>query len=471
MSAADDLCFATVAELADKLKARAVSPVALAQAYLDRIDRIAPKLSCFVTVTKDLALAEAHKAEEEIARGAYRGPLHGVPYGLKDLVDTKGIRTTWGAKPLSARVGERDATVVTRLREAGAVLLGKLSMIELAGGLGYHWADAALNGACKTPWDLGRWAGGSSSGSGSATSAGLVGFAIGSETWGSIVCPAAFCGVTGHRPTYGAVSRRGAMALSYTMDKLGPIARSAADCALVLSAIAGPDPADRSSVAAPPGLAAVVPRFPEKAAVFPLFPDRPPVDPKTRAAFEAALDVFRKNGTALETIKLPDFPYEAIASLMIDAEGKNAFDFLLRDGRDKELSDKGHHEPAPPAGPVATAADYVRAMRARRAIQDRLDELFEHYPMILSPNLPWVAPPIDQSFAETLPDDVPDPLGAAGNLAGLPAVAFPIGFAGPGKLPVSLQIVGRSFDDARILAAAAAYQGKTAWHRERPPTG
>ncbi|HEX9291722.1 MAG TPA: amidase, partial [Anaeromyxobacteraceae bacterium] len=214
--------FATVEELGRRLRARELSPVALAEACLERISRVAPKLWCFVNPTPQRALEEARGAEAELARGRWRGPLHGIPYGLKDLVDTKGLATTFGARPYATRVPDRDATVQARLREAGAVLLGKLSMIELAGGLGYHWADAALNGACRTPWDLSRWAGGSSSGAASAVAGGLVSFAIGSETWGSITCPAAFCGVTGLRPTYGVVSRHGAMPVSWTLDKLGP---------------------------------------------------------------------------------------------------------------------------------------------------------------------------------------------------------------------------------------------------------
>ena len=211
---------------------------------LRRLETIGPKLGAVVTVTRERALAQAHRANQELLAGRDRGPLHGIPYGAKDLLATKGIPTTWGAEPLRGQVFDFDATVVRRLEEAGAVLVAKLAMVELAGGLGYNNPDASFTGPGRTPWNPDYWSGGSSSGPASAVAAGLVPFAIGSETSGSILTPAAFCGVTGLRPTYGLVSRHGAMALCWTLDKLGPLARGADDCALVLAAIAGADPAD-----------------------------------------------------------------------------------------------------------------------------------------------------------------------------------------------------------------------------------
>src|SRR5947208_13706688 len=203
-----------------------------------------PDLGAVVTVTRDLALEQARAADREIAAGRWRGPLHGVPYGAKDLLATKGIPTTWGAEPYREQVFDHDATVVRKLREAGAVLVAKLAMIELAGGFGYNNADACFTGPCRTPWNRDYWSGGSSSGSGAATAGGLVAFAVGSETSGSIITPATFSGVSGLRPTYGRVSRHGAMALCWTLDKLGPMCRSADDCGLVLAALAGRDPLD-----------------------------------------------------------------------------------------------------------------------------------------------------------------------------------------------------------------------------------
>src|SRR5262245_13044256 len=240
----EDVLYASVRELAAQVRTQQLSPVALAEAYLDRLDKLGPRLGAVITVTRESALKEARDAEKEIKAGRYRGPLHGVPYGVKDLLATKGIPTTWGAEPYREQVFDFDATVVRKLRDAGAVLAAKLAMVELAGGFGYGTADASFSGPGKTPWNLDYWSGGSSSGPGAAVAAGLVGFAIGSETSGSIITPAAYCGVSGLRPTYGRVSRHGAMALSWTLDKLGPMCRSADDCGLVLSAIAGRDPLD-----------------------------------------------------------------------------------------------------------------------------------------------------------------------------------------------------------------------------------
>ncbi|MEE9292281.1 MAG: amidase, partial [Acidobacteriota bacterium] len=238
----DDVLYKSVGELSRLVGARKISPVDLTRSYLSRIDALDPELHAFVTRTPELALEQARQAEKEIMGGRRRGPLHGIPYGTKDLLATKGIPTTWGARPFAGRIIDEDAEVVRRLREAGAILLGKVAMIELAGGLGYSKGDASLTGAARNPWDYGRWTCGSSSGSGAAVASGLLPFAIGSETWGSIVCPASFCGISGLRPTFGRVSRRGAMVISWTFDKLGPMARSAADCATVLRAIEGHDP-------------------------------------------------------------------------------------------------------------------------------------------------------------------------------------------------------------------------------------
>ncbi|HSN93189.1 MAG TPA: amidase [Anaeromyxobacteraceae bacterium] len=465
--APDDLVFAPVGELSGLLRAREISPVELAEAHLARIDRVAPALNAFVTVTRERALSEARAAEAELARGRWRGPLHGVPYGLKDLLDTSGIPTTFGARPYAGRIPDRDAAVAVRLREAGAVLLGKLSMVELAGGLGYHTGEAALNGGCRTPWDPARWAGGSSSGSGAAVAAGLVAFAIGSETWGSITCPAAFCGVTGHRPTYGIVPRRGAMALSWSMDKLGPMARSARDCAAVLSAVAGRDPGDPSSSAPPEGLERVRPEIPPGLRMAVLgFPARPPVDPGAREAFAAACEVFRGGGAQLEEASLPDLPYEPLANLFIEAEAASAFEELIRSGRTRELSDRSHAGKRPEDYlPRALASDYVRAMRLRGEVQRGLARFFERHDLVLAPNLPFAPPRVEESFDALFSS--PDPLGAAGNLAGLPASALPMGFVD--RLPVSLQIVGPAFEDVRVLSAAAFFQSRTRHHLERPP--
>src|SRR6201990_3314960 len=245
---ADELFYLPVTELARRIEAKSVSPVDLTQMYLSRSEKLGPKLNAYARLTPEIAMAQAAAAEKEIRRGHYRGPLHGIPYAAKDLLAVKGVPVTWGAKPYADQVFDYDATVIDNLRRAGAVLLGKASMIELAGGMNYRFASASLQGAAKNPWNTSCWTCGSSSGSGAIVAAGLAAFAIGTETWGSIICPSAYCGISGLRPTFGRVSRYGAMALSYSMDKIGPMTRSALDCSTVLHAIAGHDEKDKGSL-------------------------------------------------------------------------------------------------------------------------------------------------------------------------------------------------------------------------------
>src|SRR5271170_712841 len=244
----ESLLYASVGELAKQIQSKQLSPVELTKSYLERSEKLGPKLNAYARLTPTLALEQAQAAEKEIQRGHYRGPLHGIPYAAKDLLAVKDIPCTWGAKPYADQVFQYDATVIEHLTRVGAILIGKAAMIELAGGMGYRFASASLQGAAKNPWDTKCWTCGSSSGSGAIVAAGLAAFAIGSETWGSIICPSAFCGISGLRPTYGRVSRYGAMALAPSMDKIGPLARSAEDCARVFAAIAGHDPKDRSTV-------------------------------------------------------------------------------------------------------------------------------------------------------------------------------------------------------------------------------
>src|SRR5579863_993498 len=245
---AEEIFYLPLSELSKRIETKKLSPVDLTQMFLDRSTKVGPRLNAYAQLTPDLALDQAKAAEKEIQHGHYRGPLHGIPYAAKDLLAVKGVPTTWGAKPFASQIFPYDATVIEHLNRVGAILIGKASMIELAGGMGYRFASASLQGAAANPWDTKCWTCGSSSGSGAIVAAGLAAFAIGSETWGSIICPSAFCGVSGLRPTYGRVSRFGAMALAPSMDKIGPLARSADDCARIFSAIAGHDPKDRSTV-------------------------------------------------------------------------------------------------------------------------------------------------------------------------------------------------------------------------------
>ena len=244
----EEIFYLSVSELAKRIESKKLSPVELAQAYLDRSQKLGPRFNAYARLTPEIALEQAKAAEKEIQRGHYRGPLHGIPYAAKDLLAVKGLPTTWGAKPYANQVFDYNATVIDHLKGVGAVMIGKASMIELAGGMGYRFASASLQGEAKNPWDTTCWTCGSSSGSGAIVAAGLAAFAIGTETWGSIICPSAFCGVSGLRPTYGRVSRYGAMALAPSMDKIGPMARSAEDCARIFAAIAGHDPKDRGTV-------------------------------------------------------------------------------------------------------------------------------------------------------------------------------------------------------------------------------
>src|SRR6202040_835575 len=244
----EQVLYLSVGELAKRIQSKQISPVELTESYLARSEALGSKLNAYARLTPDLALEQAHAAEKDIQRGHYRGPLHGIPYAAKDLLAVKGVPCTWGAKPYANQVFNYDATVIEHLNRVGAVLIGKAAMIELAGGMGYRFASASLQGEAKNPWDTKCWTCGSSSGSGAIVAAGLAPFAIGTETWGSILCPSAFCGVSGLRPTYGRVSRYGAMGLAPSMDKIGPLARSAEDCAHVFAAIAGRDPRDRSTL-------------------------------------------------------------------------------------------------------------------------------------------------------------------------------------------------------------------------------
>ena len=466
---AEDVLFAGVAALSRRIRSGDLSPSDLARACLARVDALSPGLGCFVTVTADRALADARRAEADLAAGRWRGPLHGIPFGLKDVVDTKGIRTTFGARPYADRVPERDGTVAARLADAGAVLCGKLSTIELAGGLGYGSAAAALNGACRNPWDPERWAGGSSSGPAAAVAAGLVPFAVGSESLGSITSPAAFCGVTGYRPTYGVLSRHGAMPVAYTLDALGPLCRSAEDCALVVSVLAGTDPRDPSSIPPPPGIGRLRAELARglRVGVLGFPPGKEPL-PGAREAFAAAREVLRDAGAILDEAALPPFPYAEAAAVILEAEAANAFEELWRSGRTRELADPSHRarEPADYL-PRATSADYVRAARIRGEIQRGLARFFEKHDLVLAPNLPFAPPRVDEPLSSAPGWEAPDALGAATSLAGLPTVAFPVGLAG--RFPVSARLVGPALEDARVLGAAATFQSRTSHHLQRPP--
>jgi len=454
-----------VTELSRLLRDRKVTSLELTDAYLARIDKRAKRYNAFETITADLARKQAREADAELAAGKRRGPLHGVPYGAKDLFDTAGIRTSWGTVALRDRVPAKDATVVRKLREAGAVLLGKLAMVEFAGGLGYRFPDASATGPGRNPWNPERWTGGSSSGSGAAVAAGLVGFALGTETWGSILCPSAFCGLTGIRPTYSRVSRAGAMVCSDTFDKVGPLARSAADCRMILAAIAGHDPDDPSSSEEPIDFASARPVGSDVRVGVVSLDFSKAGEPEVKKAFEDAVMVLRGLGLRTEPATLPAFPAADLAGAIITAEALSAFDAFYKDGRVKQLKDPYAPYQMEIASAI-TAADLTKAWRMRTILQQKMRDFFDRYDVVVSPNFMSVAPPVASDLNDSL--SYPDPMGGVGNACGLPAIALPTGL-GRDHLPMSFQIMGPPWSEGLLLDLGEAFQSKTNHHLARPP--
>jgi aspartyl-tRNA(Asn)/glutamyl-tRNA(Gln) amidotransferase subunit A len=461
----EDVLYLPLGELSERVRRRELSPVDLTESYLQRGRHYGLQLNAFATFTPDLALSQAQAAEKEIAAGNYRGPLHGIPYAAKDLLAVKGYPTGWGARPYANQRFDFDATVIRKLNDAGAVLLGKAAMIELAGGMGYRFASASATGAAKNPWNQDYWTCGSSSGSGAIMGAGLAAFAIGTETWGSIICPSGFCGISGLRPTYGRVSRYGAMALSYSMDKIGPMARTAADCDLVLRVIAGHDPQDLGSL-------------PESAAHYPgagepktplrigwLTNQWSEVAPDVNHAVMTARKVLEKTrGVELSDVALPEGPWEIAAGVIVSVEGAAAFRSLIQSGRVADLND--------PLGKIGgymneeiSASDFITAQRIRGILQKKIDELFDHVDVVVAASLPVTASKLDANLDIAL--TFPDPLGGIGNFCGLPAISVPCGFGDHG-LPVGLQFVARGLDDAKVVQAARLFQSQVDWHTKRP---
>ena len=465
----ESVLYASVGDLAKRIQSKQLSPVELTESYLARSEKLGPKLNAYARLTPTLALEQAQIAEKEIRKGHYRGPLHGIPYAAKDLLAVKGIPTTWGAKPFADQVFDYNAAVIDHLKNVGAILLGKSAMIELAGGLGYMYASASLQGEARNPWNTGCWTCGSSSGSGAIVSAGLAAFAIGTETWGSIVCPSAFCGVSGFRPTYGRASRYGAMALAYSMDKIGPMARSAEDCARIFAAIAGHDVRDRGTL-------------PVDRAAFTLSPagDLKPralrigwlknawkerdYDPAVTKVIEAAHKTLLRHFPAVKTATLPEGPWEDAANVILSCEAGSSFSQMIRSGKVSELTD-----PQARIGGYVnltiSGADYNSALRIREILQQKMVELFDDYDLLVTATQPVPATPLNLDLSKGLA--FADPLGGIGNLCGLPALSVPCGFTDK-KLPVGLQFVARAGDDSAVLQAGRTYQQFTDWHRKHP---
>lgn len=435
-----DLAYWSIADQARLLYARKLKAVELTELYLARLQRYGEPLECVVTQTDEHALAQARAADLELDRGQWRGPLHGIPWGAKDLLATKDIPTTWGAPPFRDQIIDQDATVVQRLNEAGAVLAAKLTMGSLA------WGDVWFGGRTRSPWNLEEGSSGSSAGSGAATAAGLVGFSIGSETYGSIVSPSNQCGTTGLRPTFGRVSRHGAMTLCWTLDKIGPMCRSAEDCALVFGAIHGVDTLDPTTVQKPfawPGARVKGLRV-----------------GVVEADFEEAGEFARQNGAALGTleelgmeltpVQLPEFPLESM-QMILWAEAAAAFDDLTRSDRDELLVRQGKDSWPNRfrAARLIPAVEYLQAQRLRRKVMVAMQAIFEEVDLLVAPAV------YGQNLWLT-------------NATGHPAVVFPHGFR-PNGLPTTLTLTGRLFDEATILGVAQAFQSVTDFHTRRPP--
>jgi aspartyl-tRNA(Asn)/glutamyl-tRNA(Gln) amidotransferase subunit A len=463
----DDILFAPIRDLADRLRTRRLSPVALTEAYLDRLQKFGPRLNAVVTILRESALREARAADEEIRANRYRGLLHGIPYGAKDLLATAGTPTTWGAEPFRKQVFDYDATVVRKLRGAGAILLAKLAMVELAGSFGYNNADASFTGPCKTPWNLDYWAGGSSSGSGACVAAGLCAFAVGSETSGSIITPAAYCGISGLRPTFGRVSRYGAMALSWTLDKLGPMCRSADCCGIVLGAIAGRDPRELSTASRSFVWPEARRDAKQKYRVGVIAGSTTGIQPAVRDNFRESVKVLSRFCDIVEDVPFPNMPFGAVVSVVINAEGANSFRSLIESERLNDLR-TAQMKTGAVAASMTMAVDYLQALRVRSRMKKTMEELYGKFDALIAPARSTVSYPINRDFSQSYANfRGGPPIIPAGNAVGQPAIAIPNGF-GPNGLPTGIQFTGKVWSEVRLLSIAQAYQQATEWHRRRP---
>ncbi len=437
----DELAFFPVGELSVLIKTRKITSVQLTTLYLERIKKYRPMLQCIITVTESLALAQAHRADTEIAAGKYRGPLHGIPYGAKDLLSTKKYPTTWGSVPFKEQIFDEDATVIKKLEAAGAVLIAKTAMGELA------WGDVWFAGKSKNPWDTTQGSSGSSAGSASGTAAGLFAFAIGSETYGSIVSPSTRCGTTGLRPTYGRVSRYGAMALSWSMDKLGPICRTVEDCAIVFNAIYGPDENDQTLYDRP---FVYEPRKTDlkKLRIGYLKSDFDSAQ-SDRTFNDSVLIVLKKLGAVLIPVELPHFPVDDI-SIMLGAESAAAFDDLTRSGHDDLLvrQIKNAWPNSFRASRFIPAVEYIQASRVRQLLIGEMKKVMDKIDVYVGPS---------QEGSSLL----------LTNLTGHPCVVVPSGFTKEGH-PVSITFTGNLFDEGTMLSVAKKYQDATSFHLHHP---
>jgi Asp-tRNA(Asn)/Glu-tRNA(Gln) amidotransferase A subunit family amidase len=436
----EDIAFYSIPQLAGLIRTKQISAVDLARFYLDRLRKYGDTLECVVSLTEERAIRQAEIMDKELAAGKYRGILHGIPFGVKDLFATTDYKTTWGAMPYKDQMIEADATIITKLEEAGGVLVAKLTLGALAYG------DVWFGGMTKNPWNTEQGSSGSSAGSSSATAAGLVPFAIGTETWGSIVSPSTRCGVTGLRPTFGRVSRFGAMALSWSMDKIGPITRSAVDAAIVFDFIRGADGLDMAVVNAPFYFQGKQVQSLKVGYIKEFFEH----DYASKDFDLAVLEVLKENGIELHELEFPkDIPAGSL-SIILTAEAAAAFDELTRSGRDDEMvrQTKNAWPNLFRAARFIPAVEYINANRIRTELMVEINALFQEYDVIITP-----------SFGGTQL--------LVTNLTGQPCVVVPNGFNENGS-PVSISFLGNLYDEASPLAMAAFYQQLTDFHNRKP---
>ncbi len=438
----NDLSFYSVMQLASLIKNKKITSVELTRFFLDRLKKWGDTLECVITLTEELAMQQAKQADEEIKKGIYKGPLHGIPYGLKDLFAVKGYKTTWGSVPYKDQVIDEDAFVYTQLKKAGAVLCAKLTLGELA------FNDLWFGGRTRNPWDITRGSSGSSAGSASSTVAGLLPFAIGTETYGSIVSPSHTCGATGLRPTFGSVSRSGAMVLCWSLDKAGPICRSAEDAAAVFYYLKGTDGKDASAVNRPFNYTGKVDWKKLRIAYAAnYFKGMPQTSPQWQV-----LETYRKLGANLQEVNFPDsaiYPYNMMDPI-ISAESAAAFDELTRSNRDDLIrrQDKNFWPNGFRTSRFIPAVEYINANRHRSTLLEDMNKFMKQYDVVIVPTFAGNQLPIT-------------------NLTGHPVVVFPVGFT-PNKLPTSITLIGNLYEDATILAVAKAFQDVTDFNKKHP---
>jgi Asp-tRNA(Asn)/Glu-tRNA(Gln) amidotransferase A subunit family amidase len=436
----EDCAFYTIGQLAYLIRTRQITSEELTRMYIERLKEYGPQLECVITITEELGIKQARKADEEIKNGRYLGPLHGIPYGAKDLLAVSGYKTTWGANTHKDQIINETATVIKKLENSGAVLIAKLTLGALA------WGDIWYGGKTRNPWDIEKGSSGSSAGPGSATAAGLVAFSIGSETWGSIISPSSVNGVTGLRPSFGTISKSGAMALSWSMDKLGPMCRSVDDCALVYNAIKGPDKIDHSVVDVP----FQVPNKKELTSLRVGYIKSAFENEKTTLNDKNVLLKLKELGFDLIPIELPEFPTNSL-SFLLNVEAAAAFDELTRNNTDALLTRQikwawpnifrqARHVPA---------VEYIQANRARVLLNQKMADLFLNIDVYVIPSF-W-----KDNLLRT-------------NLTGHPCVVLPNGFNKEG-LPTSISFIGNLYKDGQVIAVSQAYQSTTRWHKNYPP--